>query len=731
MKVIKAASPPSMSLIPLTSAPAFSKIVKTEYRYKKLVGGNASGMSHFAMAVDIGGTFTDVVLRDSTGRTFVDKTLTTPKSLDVGFFEAVDAVLKTAGIAPAAVTDVVVHATTVVTNAVIERKGPLTALLVTEGFRDILTIRDEHRYEMFDPQIEFPEPLISREMTFGVAERVIATGEAIKPIDPAQIEAIVDDLKRKGAVSVAVSLLNSYLNPGNERAIRDIIRTRAPDMYVSISSDVAPQIREYPRTSTAAMNAYTAPITGPYLDALSRGLKQRGFVHDPLIMLSNGGVIGIDVAKRFPVRMVESGPAAGALAAAYYAEVLGLDRMLSFDMGGTTAKACILEDRTPLVVGSFEVDRIYRFKSGSGLPILIPSVDMIEIGAGGGSIASVSDLGLLKVGPQSAGSMPGPVCYGRGGKQPTVTDADLALGYLSVDNFLGGDMKLDLAGAEKQLAELAKALGTSMLEAAAGIYRVVGESMAAAARAHAVDRGIDYRGLPLFAFGGAGPVHACYVAELLESPVVIFPPLASVLSAFGTLVTPPRLDLGRGALSRLSVLDWAQVTSMLTELETDSCSGLASAGCKPDEITLRFGADMRYFGQQNEVATWFDADPRGKQDLAWVRETFEKDYEKLYHLRLPEVDAEVVSWRLIAAGPSASRDSVPELSATAGKPKTARRARFNGGDVDTPVYQRRELARDQSTSGPAIIEERETTIIILPGWRASVHATGCIMATKA
>src|SRR5947209_5338550 len=373
-------------------------------------------MSNFAMAIDIGGTFTDVVLRDSAGRAWVDKTLTTPKSLEVGFFAAVDAVLTIAGINPSAVTDVLVHATTVVTNAVIERKGPLTALLVTEGFRDILTIRDEHRYEMFDPQIEFPEPLIPRELTFGVTERVLATGEVLKSIDAAQIEAVVDDLKRKGVVSVAVSLLNAYLNPANERAVRDIIQWRAPELYVSISSDVAPQIREYPRTSTVAMNAYTAPITGPYLDALSRGLKQRGFVHDPLIMLSNGGVIGIDVAKRFPVRMVESGPAGGALAASYYAEVLGLDRLLSFDMGGTTAKACIIEDRHPLVVGNFEVDRIYRFKAGSGLPILIPSVDMIEIGAGGGSIASMSDLGLLKVGPQSAGSVPGPVCYGRGGQ---------------------------------------------------------------------------------------------------------------------------------------------------------------------------------------------------------------------------------------------------------------------------------------------------------------------------
>jgi N-methylhydantoinase A len=428
--------------------------------------------------------------------------------------------------------------------------------------------------------------------------------------------------------------------------------------------------------------------------------------------------------------MVESGPAAGALAAAYYAEVLGLDRMLSFDMGGTTAKACIIEDRTPLVVGNFEVDRIYRFKSGSGLPILIPSVDMIEIGAGGGSIASVSELGLLKVGPQSAGSTPGPVCYGRGGKQPTVTDADLVLGYLSADSFLGGDMKLDLAGAETQLAALAEKLGTSVADTASGIYRVVGESMTAAARAHAIDRGIDYRGLPLFAFGGAGPVHACYVAELLESPVVIYPPLASVLSAFGTLVTPPRLDLGRGALSRLSVLNWAHVQNLLSELVADARSGLASAGCRPADVTLRFGADMRYFGQQNEVTTYFDADPRDKQDVGWLRESFEQEYEKLYHLRLPEVDVEVVSWRLIATGLSAPRDSAPEFGLSATRAKTTRKARFNGVQVDTPVYQRRELARDQAIAGPAIIEERETTIIILPGWRATVHGTGCIMASK-
>jgi N-methylhydantoinase A len=687
-------------------------------------------MSRYALAVDIGGTFTDAVLRSASGRTVVDKTLTTPESLDVGFFRAIDAVLSKADVSPGAVTEVVVHATTVVTNAVIERKGPKTALLVTEGFRDILTIRDEHRYEMFDPQIDFPEPLVPRELTFGIPERVLATGEVLAAPDVAKATATIAELKRQGVVSVAVSFLNSYINPQNEIVMRDLIVKHAPSMYVSISSDVAPQIREYPRTSTVAMNAYTAPITEPYLEALRAGLRQRGFANDPLIMLSNGGVIGIDVACRFPVRMVESGPAAGALAAAYFADALGLDRLLSFDMGGTTAKACVIENREPLVVGDFEVDRIYRFKSGSGLPILIPSVDMIEIGAGGGSIASVSDLGLLKVGPQSAGSTPGPVAYGRGGNNPTVTDADLVLGYLSADNFLGGDMKLDLAGAERQLGKLAEALGTTTLDAAAGIYRVVGESMTAAARAHAVDRGIDYRGLPLFAFGGAGPVHACYVADLLESPVVIYPPLASVLSAFGTLVTPPRLDLSRGALARLSALDWGRADDILGQLVEDARHGLASAGCAPTEITYRFGADMRYFGQQNEVQSWFETDPRRKHDPHWLREVFEQAYERLYSLRLPEVDIEIVSWRIVASGPATSRDSVPVLPASPGKPRRRRRARFGGTNVDAPVYARSDLAFGQAVAGPAIIEERETTIIILPGWNAKVDRTGCIMASK-
>ena len=685
-------------------------------------------MTRYALAVDIGGTFTDVVLRESGGATWVDKTLTTPADLLEGFFRAVDLVLARAHASPQQVDDVVVHATTIVTNAIIERKGPKTALLTTEGFRDVLAIRDEHRYEMFDPQIEFPEPLVPRALTFGVPERTLADATVAREVDAEAVGRIAAELRREGVVSVAVALLNSFRNPRNEEVVRGLLRQHAPDLYVSLSSEVAPQIREYPRTSTVVLNAYTRPITEPYLNALRRRLRERRFPNDPLIMLSNGGVIGADVAGRFPVRMIESGPAAGALAASYFAERLGLDRLLSFDMGGTTAKACIVEHREPLVTGTFEVDRMYRFKQGSGFPVLIPSIDMIEIGAGGGSIASVGDLGLLKVGPQSAGSSPGPACYGRGGTAPTVTDADLVLGFLDADHFLGGDMKLDRAAAERAIATLAAKLGTGIGETAAGIYRVVGESMASAARAHATDRGIDYRGVPLLAFGGAGPVHACYVAELLDSPAVIFPPLASVLSAFGTLVTPARLDLVRGALGRLSAVDWSEVDHMLSAMEEEGRRALAEAG--GGEIRFVYGGDFRYFGQQNEVTVTLAADPRRDRNVPALREAFERAYEAQYGLRLGDVDVEVVSWRVTGFGPAASRASRLDLPTTAGKPKARRRARFERDAEEVDVYDRVALAGGQEIAGPAIVEERETTIVIPRGWRARVDAGGSIVAER-
>jgi N-methylhydantoinase A len=684
----------------------------------------------YSLAIDIGGTFTDAVLRGSDGSLTVDKTLTTHHDLLEGFFRGANLVLAKAGVGPEAIDGVVVHATTVVTNALIERKGQATALVITKGFRDVLSIRNEHRYEMYDPQIEFAEPLIPRALTFEVDERVLADGAVLRGVDAAEVEALIPQLRAKGVVSVAICLINGYRNGANEQAIAEVLKAKAPDLYLSLSSSIAPQIREYPRASTTAVNAYTAPITEPYLRGLAAGLEEAKVANTPLIMLSSGGVIGAEVAGRNPVRMIESGPAAGALAAAYYAERLGLDRLLSFDMGGTTAKACLIEDKKPLVTGSFEVDRMYRFCEGSGMPLTIPSIDMIEIGAGGGSIASVNALGLLKVGPQSAGSQPGPACYGRGGQDPTVTDADLVLGLLDGDNFLGGDMPLDKAAAEAAMDRLSDKLGTGRAQTAGGIFRIVAETMADAARAHATDRGVDHRGLPLLAFGGAGPVHACAVGDLLQSTAVIFPPQASVLSAFGALVTPVRLDLVRSDLGRLDDLDWSEVDRLLGDMNVEALDALVEAGAEPGKVRWTVGADLRYAGQQNEVGITFDHDPREARDAEAIRRAFEAAYFAQYGVNPSHVPIEIVSWRLTAQGPENVFVGAKAPTGAPGAPKSERLIPLWADAGPAKVYDRASLARGQVVSGPALIEERETTIVLLPDWEGTVDEFGCVTATR-
>ena len=565
----------------------------------------------FGIAVDIGGTFTDVVLRSSEGKVWVDKALTTHRDLLDGAVAAVRLVLAKADISSAAVSDLFVHATTIVTNALIERKGPKTALLVTEGFRDVLIIRNEHRYDMFDPQIEFPPPLVPRDCTFGIAERMLADGSKYQVLDQGKALVAIAELKRLGAQSVAVCLLNAYRNGQHERQLAQLLSTELPDVFLSLSCEVAPQIREYPRTSTTAINAYTMPIVKPYLARLADAVAAEGFPNKPLIMLSNGGFVGIDTAASYPVRMIESGPAAGALAASHFARRLGYARLMSLDMGGTTAKACLIEDEQPLIASQFEVDRKYRFKPGSGLPVAVPCIDMIEVGAGGGSVAHVDALGLLKVGPQSAGSEPGPACYGRGGEQATVTDADVVLGLIDPQRFLGGDMVLDADAAQRSIAVVASQLGLGEHETAAGIYRLVCEAMAAATRAHATDRGVDLRGMPLFAFGGAGPAHACQVAELLAAPIVVFPPYASVLSAFGALVTPPR-SRSRTRVPRAARCHrLAGGGQIAAEMMQQAGSALRDAGCAEKNVEFTCGADLRYLGQQNELTVWLPHAPGG------------------------------------------------------------------------------------------------------------------------
>jgi N-methylhydantoinase A len=687
-------------------------------------------MTRYALAVDIGGTFTDAVLLASDGRSWTDKTLTTHDDLLDGFFRAAQLALDKAGIELRDVNDVVTHATTIVTNVLIERKGSATGLVVTKGFRDVLYIRDEHRYDMFDPQLEYAEPLITRDYTWGLDERSYADASIGKEVSRAEVQRIAKELTDKDVKSIAVCLLNSYRNPTNERQFRTLLQEISPDILVTLSSDVAPQMREYLRASTAAINAYAVPTTRPYLNALIKHLQSEGLQREPLIMLSNGGVIGASVAGTYPVRMIESGPAAGALVAGFVAKKYGIDNLISFDMGGTTAKACLIQDGEPLVIGDFEVDRRYRFKPGSGMPITVPSIDMIEIGAGGGSIARVDKLGLLKVGPDSAGSKPGPACYGQGGKSACVTDADVVLGILDPANFLGGDMQLDASKAEAAIKMLADKLGLSMLDAAYGIFSVVGESMAAAARAHATDRGVNYRGMPMLAFGGAGPVHACYVAERLDGSQIIYPPMASVLSAFGTLVTPARLDLARGSLNRLDDIDWAVVKTLVDDMLAEGTSALVDAGIDADSVMVDFAADMRYVGQQTEVTVPLAGDPRDSRNQDGLRQRFDEAYVNLYGVKLDDMRVEVVSWRVTARGGDTDRHANVDLAKVATGPKSTRAVFLDGQSLDVPIYDRHALAANQVIEGPVIVEERETTVFVLPGWTLNVHEDGSLIARR-
>jgi N-methylhydantoinase A len=691
-------------------------------------------MADWRLAVDIGGTFTDVVLLDAaSGRVAIEKTLTTPGDLLIGLRRGVDGVLAKAAVEPADVEAPIVHATTLITNALIEGKTARAALVTTRGFADVLLIRDEHRYDMYDLQIEFPEPPVPRERTFEIDERTLAGGEVLRVPTDADVDRLATEIAASDAEAVAVSLLHSYANTANERAVRDGLARRLPDVPVSISSDLAPQMREYPRAVTTACNAATMPIIGPYLAALDAWLHERGFRGGLMMMLSNGGVVASAVAARAPIRLVESGPAAGALAGAWYAERLGEERLLCFDMGGTTAKSCLIERFEPDMAMDLEVARVYRFKKGSGLPVTVPSVDLVEIGAGGGSLARVDDLGLLKVGPDSAGAEPGPACYAQGGTGATVTDADLLLGFLDPDYFLGGEMALDEPAAEDALAKVGSAIGETIADTAGGIYEVVNQNMAAAGRMHAVERGIDLRGVAILAFGGAGPVHACGMAELLESDRVVFPARAGVLSAVGTLVSPVRIDLARTRVWELEQIDPVERDVLLDEMCREGAEVLAAAGVPRDELRFRLGIDARYRGQAHEITIWVGEGPSWPVTLADALARFSAEYTRVYGLSIPDVPVEVVTWRVAAWAPAPVLD-LPSFEAGERhpRPKATRSVRFRRGamPVDTPVYRREDFAAGSELDGPAVIQERETTVVLRPGWHGRVGADGSLVATR-
>jgi N-methylhydantoinase A len=669
----------------------------------------------FRIGADIGGTFTDLILASDDARTFeITKVLTTPDAPDDAVIAGVAEVLANAGVNADAISHVV-HGTTLFTNALIERKGARTALITTRGFRDAIEIGREHRYDMYDLRLRRAEPLAPRHLRFEVDERVLADGTVRKPLDDAEVEALATKLEAAGAEAVAVCLIHSYRNDAHERRIGEILGRRLPKAAITLSSRLAPEIREYERASTTLANVYVKGIAQKYLAGLRRRLKERGTDGSLFIMQSNGGICEMETAVEYPVRSVESGAAAGALAAAHYGALLGHRNLLSFDMGGTTAKACVIADGEPLVASDFEVDRQYQFKKGSGLPVRVPVIEMIEIGTGGGSIARVDALRRLQVGPESAGAKPGPACYGLGGTESTVTDADLLLGYLDPGFFLGGRMTLDANAASRAIAEkVAKPLKMDLLEAAWGIHQLANESMASAARIHAVERGKDAANFPIFAFGGAGPVHAFGVAGILRSPGLIYPLAAGVTSSVGLLTAPLSFDFVRSLPGPLEELDWVRAADLVREMVAEG-RAILSRTVPSDAIGFRRYADMRYRKQGYEVRVPLPDVQISAENRDAIRQAFERVYIQLYGRTVPNAPIQVVSWRVVAHGPK------PELAlkrvscaGTKAARKGSRKAYLpeERGLRDVPVYDRYSLAAGSQLQGPAILEERESTVVI-------------------
>jgi N-methylhydantoinase A len=677
----------------------------------------------YRVGIDIGGTFTDLLLVAEDGSVVIGKTLTTPGDPSLAVESALRPVLEN-GTVGSGEHGTLLHGTTLVTNALIERKGAPTALLTTAGFRDAVEIGREHRYELYDLNLELPKPLVPRHLRFDVPERTAADGRVLRPLDEAFVGRLVEELRDKGIRAIAVCYLNSFRNPAHERRTAEIIAQIAPMIRVSLSSEVVAEIREFQRTSTTLANVYVQERVSDYLAQLQKRLDRIGFLGSFFVMLSSGGIATRETAARFPVRLLESGPAAGALAAAEAGILSGHRDLLSFDMGGTTAKLCVIEDGQPLKTHDFEVDRVYRFRKGSGLPVRIPVIDMIEIGAGGGSIARVDSLGLLKVGPDSSGADPGPVCYAQGGKEATVTDADLVLGYLDPNYFLGGKMQLDVNGARQALSRLAEPLGMTIEQAAWGVHQIVNENMANAARAHLGERGKDPRRMPMYAFGGAGPVHGYRVAEILRLPALISPFGAGVGSTFGLLAAPLAFDFVRSAYSRLDQQDWRLANKLLDEMAEEGRKILTGSGLSAREISYQRTADMRYVGQGHEVSVRLPSGALIERHTTEITAEFEETYRELYGRKGPDVPLEIINWRVVASGPrpEMSFKLSSDTSARSDLRKGSRTAYFPecGGFVDTAVYDRYALKPGVEFNGPAIVEERESTLIVGGRGRARV-----------
>ncbi|HBK04624.1 MAG TPA: methylhydantoinase [Acetobacteraceae bacterium] len=690
-------------------------------------------MKSARLAVDIGGTFTDLALEVGGTRTTA-KVLTTPANPERGVMEGFRTIIAAAGVAPSDI-ELIIHGTTLATNAVIERKGARTALITTEGFRDVIAMGNESRYDQYDLNIVLPEPLVPRYLRLPVPERLDNTGAVLRPLDEAAVRALIPVLQQERVESIAVGLLHAFVNPVHERRIAAILHEALPDVPVSLSSEVSPEMREWERFSTTVANAYVQPMMARYLRRLEADLHAAGAVAPLFLMMSGGGLTTIETACRFPIRLVESGPAGGAIFSAHIARECGLENVLSFDMGGTTAKICLIDNFKPQTARTFEVARVGRFRKGSGLPLRIPVIEMVEIGAGGGSIAHVDSMGRIGVGPESAGADPGPACYGRGGKHPAVTDANLSLGRYDPGRFAGGSMKLDVGAAhDALLADVGAKLGLTAELAALGVIEMVDENMANAARVHAIESGKTYDGRTLIAFGGGGPVHACRVAEKVGIARVLVPSGAGVGSAIGFLRAPVGYEVVRSLYQRFSTFDVSAVNDLLENMRAEAEAAVAkgSFGAPTTETRTAY---MRYVGQGHEIPVPLPNYVLGGEDIALIRARYDEEYARFFDRPVPGSDVEIMSYAVVVTTVVADV-SVPGHEESLFSPEAVPvrtqlvRDTTTGAVSEWAIYDRASLLPEAVITGPAIVAEDETSTLIGPGWTATVNGLGYIEMVK-
>ena len=684
------------------------------------------------LAVDVGGTFTDVALEHDEFQV-TSKVLTTPEAPELGVLEGIKKALDQSGLTPANI-DILIHGTTLATNALIERKGAKVALITTEGLRDSVEMAQENRFDQYDINIDRPTPLVPRYLRWGVRERLNVKGEALIPISDETVHALIPNIDKHEIDSIAIGLIHSYANPAHEQRVAEILTKARPELLITLSSEVCPEIREYERQSTASANAYVQPMMSRYLKELDRQLINLGFNCPFLLMTSGGGLTTLDTAIKFPVRLIESGPAGGAILATEIARDCGIKDVLSFDMGGTTAKICLIDNHIPQMTRTFEVARVYRNLKGSGLPVRIPAIEMVEIGAGGGSIAKVDSMSRITVGPESAGAIPGPACYGQNGSDATVTDADVVLGRINPEGFAGGvvDLQPELASRVLEKA-VGEKLALDPTFSAFGVSEIVDENMANAARVHAIEWGKDISARSMIAFGGAAPLHAIRLAEKLNIDEVIIPSGAGVGSAIGFLRAPISYEVVRSRFVSLSDFDPEIVNALLNEM-SDEASEIVSLGAGSKDLVEQRLAYMRYHGQGHEIVVSVPVRKLNKSDSETLRQSFELEYSRLYGRSVPGQQPEVLSWTISVTAPKPiTKVAYTKVNATADTISVGKRKLFDPGTsefLEAAVYNRYDLSQNSSVDGPAVIIESQTTTIVSKGYSVSANNYGHLVIRR-